>query len=374
MRAGQDLEGAPPPLVLEIAEGGPVGGAEQVPPFGRCCCPVFPEDRLRLRGRRPVTGAAALDRRVIQVGPHRHRQVSGQRPRGGGPHGQEVPRPGRMRSAGNVQHLQPDGYGRVFHFPVSAQAHLEVGEGGARRPRIGEHLEVPVDEPFVPQSPEHPPHRLHEIGVHGLVAVLEVHPPSDPAGRLLPFLGGYLHHPAAGLVELRYAQLFDLAGAGYAQPLLGLHLHREAVRVPAEAALHPEAPHRPVAGHDVFDDPGQDVPVMGAARSEGRPVVEGVLPPGGPHLHRSAESVGLVPAFQDAGVEGGEIQRRGNPPEIPAAGAAAPIGFCQALPPTTRPGRRNRSTPAAGESSLRPADRFSPCFTGSTRWKGEGFG
>ncbi len=76
---------------------------------------------------------------------------------------------------------------------------------------------------------------------------------------------------------------------GDAELLLGLDLGRQAVAVPAEAAVHDVAAHRPVAGHGVLDEAGQQVAVVRQAVGERRPVVEHELgrPPAGPRAGRS---------------------------------------------------------------------------------------
>ena len=74
------------------------------------------------------------------------------------------------------------------------------------------------------------------------------------------------------------------AGPGQAQLLLHLHLDGQAVGVPAEAAHDPVPAHRPVAGDDVLEHPGEQGAVVRAAGGEGGPVVEGELRLGGPHL------------------------------------------------------------------------------------------
>jgi hypothetical protein len=61
-----------------------------------------------------------------------------------------------------------------------------------------------------------------------------------------------------------------------AELLLGGHLGGQAVAVPAEAALHPVAPHGLVAGDHVLHVAGEQVAVVGEAVGEGRTVVEHV--------------------------------------------------------------------------------------------------
>ncbi len=82
---------------------------------------------------------------------------------------------------------------------------------------------------------------------------------------------------AAGLVELRHAVLFDLLLAGDPQLLLHLVLDGKAVAVPAEPAVHLAALHGLVAGNDVLDRAGDEMPVVRQAGGERGAVVEDEL-------------------------------------------------------------------------------------------------
>ena len=51
------------------------------------------------------------------------------------------------------------------------------------------HLEAPVDQAFVIQLLEDPPHALHEGGIHGAISIFKVNPATHAPDCLLPFLG-----------------------------------------------------------------------------------------------------------------------------------------------------------------------------------------
>ncbi|MBP1632253.1 MAG: hypothetical protein H6Q11_541, partial [Acidobacteria bacterium] len=179
--AGDDDEGAALALVREVVEGRPVGEADQVGPLGRrrhvhrVIRPVGGSQRRGDPVAAFVPARRGVDAHVVEARAHRHRQVGGQGPGGGGPHQQVVARLDRPPS---LEHLQAHGQRRVLHVAV-VHVGFEVGQGGGGPIRVGQHLEVAVDEAAVPEAAEHPPDRLHEAEVEGLVVVLEVHPPPD---------------------------------------------------------------------------------------------------------------------------------------------------------------------------------------------------
>jgi hypothetical protein len=78
---------------------------------------------------------------------------------------------------------------------------------------------------------------------------------------------------------------------------------------------HPVPAHRPVAGDDVFEDSGQQVPVVGASGREGRPVIEGELAFLRPHLYGDGESVDPLPEIEDCLLQFGEGDLGRDSPE-----------------------------------------------------------
>ncbi len=167
---------------------------------------------------------------------------------------------------------------RVLALAVGVvEPRLEVRDRRLRRPGVRHDAVALVEQPLAPQLVERPHDALHEGEIHRLVVVLHVHPAGLALDVALP-LRRVLHHRAAAVgVEARDAVLEDAVAAGQAEVLLGAHLGREAVAVPAEAALDAAAAHRAVARHDVLDVAGQEVPVVRQPVGEGRAVVEDEL-------------------------------------------------------------------------------------------------
>ena len=141
---------------------------------------------------------------------------------------------------------------------------------------------------------EGPHDRLHELGVHGAVVVVEVDPARLAGDVVAPLAGVLQDRLAAGLVELLDAELDDLVGGLDAVEPHRLELGGQAVGVPAEAALDLVAAHRLVARDQVLDVAGEQVAVVRQAVGERRAVVEDEL----------VAAVGTRVALLDARAEG----------------------------------------------------------------------
>ena len=157
-----------------------------------------------------------------------------------------------------------------------------------------------VHAALVPELLEHPPDRLHEVGVHGLVVVVEIDPAAHARDGLAPLADVLQHHRAALLVELVHADLLDLGRARDAERLLREGLDGKTVGVPPEAALHVLAAHRLVARHDVLDRAREEVPVVRQARRERRTVVERVALLASVPVQRLPKHVAFRPILQDS--------------------------------------------------------------------------
>ena len=135
----------------------------------------------------------------------------------------------------------------------------------------------------------------------------------DPAGLAghigLPFVGVAQHGRPAGVVERGDPHGVDLGFVGDAQLALYLKFGGQPVGVPAEAALHLEAPHRAVPRDDVLDIAGEQVPVVRQAVGERRPVVKHVFRGPVTAGDGGAEGVVMEPVLEDLGFQGGEIRR-----------------------------------------------------------------
>jgi hypothetical protein len=196
----------------------------------------------------------------------------------GSVHGVVVHTSSRDEQPRAVVQLEPDGDDLVLALAGRVvEARLEGGQRGLALVAVGQDLVALVDQALVPQLLEDPHRGLHEGRVHRLVVVDEVDPPRLARDVAVPAVGVLHDRSAARLVEVVDAVLGDGHVAGDAQLALGLHLGRQAVAVPAEAALDAAAPHGLVAGDRVLHVPGQQVAVVGQPVGERGPVVEDVL-------------------------------------------------------------------------------------------------
>ena len=168
-------------------------------------------------------------------------------------------------------------------------------------------MEGLVDQPLVPELLERPHDRLHVGEVHGLVVVLEVDPPGLTGDRLLPLTRIAQDRFSARGVEAFDAVLDYVGPPGDRKVLHGLHLGRQAVAVPAEAAVDPVATHGLVPGHDILHVAGQEVAVVGQPVGEGWTVVEDVLGLGWSGLNRRRERALVRPPGQRPFLHGGEV-------------------------------------------------------------------
>ena len=213
--------------------------------------------------------------------------------------------------------LEPERHrqGRVGALAVGiVEPRLEVRERRLHGPAIGHDPIALVDEALVPQRLERPDHAFHEALVHGAVGVLEAHPAGRAVDVPLPIMGVALHREPALLVELRDAVIQDRGAPEDLDLLLDLEFGRQAVAVPAEAALDVAPAHRLVARHDVLDEAGGDVPVVRQAVGEGRAVVEhefvraAVRLGLGPHRDLPLERALALPPRQNLLLDGREAR------------------------------------------------------------------
>ena len=263
-----------------------------------------------LTGHRRVEVLVDVDDRVLDVGPHGDGHVGGQRPGGGGPDEDQLGALGAL--AQRLLQAQAHRDRVVLAVLVDVVIHLElvVAQGGAVVPAVGQDAVALVGQTLVPQLLEGPQHRLHVVGVEGLVVVVEVDPAGLAGDVVLPLLGVAQDGGAALLVELLDA---DAAGAGDlsdvvdAEQALGLELGGQAVGVPAEAALDALAALGLVAPDGVLDVAGQQVAVVGQAVGEGRAVVEDELVAGlTAVVDGGLEGAVGLPVGQDVLLNGGE--------------------------------------------------------------------
>ena len=260
---------------------------------------------------------------VVDIRADRQGQIGQQRPRRGGP-GEEVEPLVTIRGEADRDRW-------VLHVLI-VQIGFEVGQHGAEPRGERQHLVALIDQVLVPQLLEHPPDRFHERGVHGPVGVAEIDPAARPLDGLFPLPGVAQDDLAALVVELGDPETLDGGFSAHAQRLLDLHFDRQAVAVPAEAAVHVAAAHGPEAGNDVLDRAGQQMPVVRQAGGERRPVVENERRPVTGLVQRLLEDAPLVPGAQDVELDVDQLHVVGNRLHaVRPRGTPPPFLICQEI-------------------------------------------
>ena len=180
---------------------------------------------------------------VVDRGSDGERQVGGQRPRRGGPGERLYPGklPGQLRLPCRDGEGDRDGLVLAVLVDVVIHAQFMVGQRGLVLPAVRQHAVAVVGQAFLVQLLEGPEDGLHVLDIERLVVVVEVHPARLAGDVALPLVGILHDGGAAGVVELVDAHGLDLGLVRHAQLLHGFQLGGQAVRVPAEAALHPAA-------------------------------------------------------------------------------------------------------------------------------------
>mmetsp|Transcript_39804 Transcript_39804/g.84839 ORF Transcript_39804/g.84839 Transcript_39804/m.84839 type:complete len:1014 (+) Transcript_39804:710-3751(+) len=253
----------------------------------------------------PPVRLLVQDLDVLHRGMDAQGDVAGERPR--------RRRPGHEAHPLVVLHGEAHHHGRVAHVLV-IESRLEIAQRRPARRAEGHDLVSLVHQILLEEFLEHPPHALHERGVHRLVVVLEVHPPSQPGHGPLPLLGVPGDDAPARLIVLVHAHLQDLIAVCDVELLVYLVLHREAVAVPPGPAGDVVTCLARVAGDDVLDGPREDVAVVGEAGGEGRAVIEGVFLVAPLHAQRVLLLERLLhrPLGADLLLRLGEVERRGE--------------------------------------------------------------
>ena len=243
----------------------------------------------------PVLLAVLFHKVVVHVRAHNNAEVRIKSPRGRRPH-----EDARVLELGFIRvEREDEGQRRVLTVLITL-VRFEVRKRSSERRAVRLDAVALVDEALVEALLEHPPHRFHEVLVHGLVALVEVHPAAHAAHRLLPFAGVLEHLAAAGFVELIDAKLLDFGNASEAQFVLHERFNRKAVAVPTETARNLLALHGPVTRNDVLDGTGKQVTVVRKARCKRRAIVESVRFGFRTAVKRLLEAFVLVPQAEHA--------------------------------------------------------------------------
>ena len=196
-----------------------------------------------------------------------------------------------------------------------AEADLRRRKGGAALGPPPDDLLAAVEEALPLQLGQRPPDAFDVGAAVGHIGVFEVHPVADAVGHLLPVADVAEDARLALLDETADAELLDPGAAADPELLLDLHLDRQPVGVPAGDPLHPTPAHGPVAGEDVLEDAGQDMPVVGPpVRGRGAVVPHPGHGRGAPG-DAPGEDPALFPEPADLRLPGGDLRDRAGGPE-----------------------------------------------------------
>jgi hypothetical protein len=141
--------------------------------------------------------------------------------------------------------------GRISGIPVVLPG-LEVTERRRAARGIRHDPQAPVDLVLLPQLAKHPPHRLHESRLEGLVTRLKVDPPTHALDRVLPLASVTHHDLSARGVVLVDTEGHDVGFALDVEGFVNLVLDGKTVRVPSETTLDMVARRVGMAGDNVL--------------------------------------------------------------------------------------------------------------------------
>ena len=205
---------------------------------------------------------------------------------------------------------------RVGHCLVGVVVHGHFGlaDRSSKLRIVHQHLFAFVDFARLVQLLKGPPHALHEVLVHGAVGVRKVHPAADAIDHALPRLA-ICHHAFARLgdvffqtdsrqrITILIQRCWLVATRHNLPPIHNIHLLfdeilcRQAMTVPAPAALHTLALHRPVARHCILDDATEQCPVVRHTGDERRPIIKDIGVICRSLRHRLLERLVVLPAL-----------------------------------------------------------------------------
>ena len=238
---------------------------------------------------------------VVDLGMHRDRRVGDQRPGGGGPH-QQIGLPGERPGGDGETHVDR----RVGDVLVALREFV-IGQGGAAARAVRSHSVVLLQEALVEDLLERPPHRLHVLGGHGDVGLVEVHPVPHAAGQLGEGVDVPQHRFATLRVERLHPVGLDVGFTGETEFLLDGEFDGQAVAVPTGLAVDAATLHCLETRKQVLEDTGLNVVRPGHAVGGRRALVEGPRIAVAGVLEGLRERVALGPQGDDLALQGGEI-------------------------------------------------------------------
>jgi hypothetical protein len=240
---------------------------------------------------------------------HRGVHVRRQRPRGGGPHEQlgalERARPRRGAER------ERDVHARIVHLLV-ALPYLAGRERGAALGPPPHDLVPLIEQTFLEELGEGPPHALDVAAVVGDVGLLEVDPEAHALGERLPLRRVAEHRVDALLHEGLDSVGLDRGLAVDVELLLDLDLDGQAVGVPARLPRHVVAAHGLVTREEVLHDAREHVAVVRQPVRGGRPLVEDPRATRGGPREALLEDADGAPEREDVPLFLGEVELGGH--------------------------------------------------------------
>ncbi len=272
---------------------------------------------------------------------------------------------GRPRGGRGIQEREAYVDGRIGDQLVAGR-HLVRRQRRAAARAVRHHLVALVEQAFLGELAQDPPHRLDITIGHGHVGVVEVQPHADALGHTVPVVHVRGHRLAAQLVELGHAVGLDLLLVIEAQSLLDLEFHRQAVAVPTRFATHEVATHGLVAGIDVLEHARKDMVDTGLAVGRGRTFVEHPFRLAGAQFQALLEDGVLLPPGEDAFLESRKTLTRVYRSILPChRSSSGRRGRSRSkndkTPPRAHAATRLRRAPARSARTGRPCRLSRPC-------------
>ena len=124
---------------------------------------------------------------------------------------------------------------------------------------VRDDFEALVEQIFVPDGLQQPPHRFDIFIPKSDIRPVQVYPVANPFRQPLPILNAFESGFAAERVEFFNAVGFNLGFVGKTELLFHLNFHRQPMRIPAAAAVHVIPVHGFITREHVFKDSRQHV-------------------------------------------------------------------------------------------------------------------
>ena len=121
---------------------------------------------------------------------------------------------------------------------------------------------------------KNPPHRFHEVSIHGFVIMIKVHPAGHTFHGLTPFFGIAQYNISALFIEAIYTKLFYIQSSSQFECLLDFIFHRQTMSIPTKTTLYPKTTHGFITRNHILDCSCEQMAIMRQACRKGRAVIK----------------------------------------------------------------------------------------------------